>query len=186
MSLGPDDFTATQRKQLRSWVNFISIQDDADAWKRREIMLKDSLGGFTEKVAGYEEGSDHESEEENQSEEPQSDDEYADEYADDGIHKCENSCSKKMHCFKIRPWFACGHFQCLSTTLAINYCINCGNAERVQLYKFEKKQAKKALEEEQARKARNAAIDARLKAIEEEKALNAFFAEESEESEEEA
>jgi len=39
--------------------------------------------------------------------------------------KCENACTN--NCLRINKYFSCGCYQCIRTTLSINYCINCGN-----------------------------------------------------------
>ena len=39
-------------------------------------------------------------------------------------HKCENACM--TDCEFINRYFLCDCYQCLKTTLQINYCINCG------------------------------------------------------------
>ena len=40
--------------------------------------------------------------------------------------KCANACKEKEHCFKVKQYFTCDHYQCLWTTYDIEYCIECG------------------------------------------------------------
>lgn len=46
-------------------------------------------------------------------------------------YKCENLCGNNNLCVKILPYFKCGHFQCIDTTIKINFCITCGERKRI-------------------------------------------------------
>lgn len=41
--------------------------------------------------------------------------------------RCANACSDKEECFAIEKYFTCDHYQCLHTTIFVEYCIECGN-----------------------------------------------------------
>ena len=46
--------------------------------------------------------------------------------------KCENGCLNNPEiCFKINKYFKCPHYQCKRTTIILNYCIKCGNSEKI-------------------------------------------------------
>ena len=49
--------------------------------------------------------------------------------------KCANACNKKiMRCYKIKPYFKCGHPCCYRSKMTIQYCIECGNDEENPSY----------------------------------------------------
>ena len=48
------------------------------------------------------------------------------------IHRCENACVNKDNCFNVDRLFACNHYQCSRTTVLLNYCIACGNNQRIK------------------------------------------------------
>ena len=38
---------------------------------------------------------------------------------------CENRCVNTELCYNIKRYFICECYQCVMTTLILNYCINC-------------------------------------------------------------
>ena len=53
---------------------------------------------------------------------------------DSKIRTCGNACTS--NCIHIDKYFSCYCYQCIRTTLSINYCINCGNNKPSEILIF--------------------------------------------------
>ena len=38
---------------------------------------------------------------------------------------CVNACSDKKYCFRLKPYYNCGHVMCFNSAMAFSWCIQC-------------------------------------------------------------